>query len=382
MKVKIIERVRKAIPPKIARKLWVKSGGRCEYDTCNIPLWRDSLTQSEINKAYISHIIAAKENGPRGDSILSETLEVEYSNLMLLCDECHNRIDESEVERHTVDMLREMKRQHEERIEIITEIKNEKRSQIVLYKANIGEHSPPLNYEITRNTLVKSGYFPSSHNAIELGLDNSYFRDRDTTFWNIEVENLKNKFNELLKPQLFKNQINHISLFGIAPIPLLVKLGTLINDIQNLVIYQPHRNPKTWEWLGDTETIDFQIIKPSKVFEKVAINLSISGAIVNERIHEVLGNDCSIYTITVKAPYNDVLRNYSQFLVFQPIIQKLLNEIKVKHGQNNEIHVFPAIPAAFAIELGRVRMPKADLPFIIYDQIAPNKPFIKTLKIE
>lgn len=382
MKEKVIERVRKAIPPKTARKLWVKSGGRCEYNNCNIQLWRDSLTQSDINKAYISHIIAAKENGPRGDKELSEKLELNFDNLMLLCDECHNRIDESEVGRHTVEVLQEMKKQHEDRIEILTDIKNDKRSQIVLYKANIGEHSPQLGYETARTSLVASGYFPSTHNAIELGLDNSYFRDRDSNFWSIEVENLKSKFEELLKPQLRKNQQNHISLFGLAPIPLLVKLGSLVNDIQNLKIYQPHRNPKTWDWLEDDSLLNFQVEIPTEIYEKIALNISISGTITNDRIYEVLGNECSIYTVTIENPYNDILKSYYQLLAFQPIIQGVLNKIKAEHGQNNEIHIFPAIPAAFAIELGRVRMPKADLPFIIYDQIAPSKPFVKTLKIE
>jgi len=32
------------------------------------------------------------------------------------------------------------------------------------------------------------------------------------------------------------------------------------------------------------------------------------------------------------------------------------------------LHVFPAMPLALAVEFGRIRMPKADLPLCIYDQ--------------
>ena len=45
----IIKRVRKSIEKKTVRRLWVASGGRCEYDGCNISLLEDSLTKKGIN---------------------------------------------------------------------------------------------------------------------------------------------------------------------------------------------------------------------------------------------------------------------------------------------------------------------------------------------
>src|SRR5258706_1167933 len=125
---KVIERIRKAVPAGVSRKLWVKSGGRCEYEGCNSPLWKDSLIQQGMNKAYISHIIAASPDGPRGHSELSEKLESEFSNLMLLCDECHNRIDEAQAKVHSVERLQKMKKDHEDRIELLTGLTIEKKS--------------------------------------------------------------------------------------------------------------------------------------------------------------------------------------------------------------------------------------------------------------
>jgi len=45
-----------------------------------------------------------------------------------------------------------------------------------------------------------------------------------------------------------------------------------------------------------------------------------------------------------------------------------MDNIKALHGQSTTIHIFPAMPAALAVEFGRVRMPKADLPLLIYDE--------------
>jgi hypothetical protein len=44
------------------------------------------------------------------------------------------------------------------------------------------------------------------------------------------------------------------------------------------------------------------------------------------------------------------------------------------------LSVFPAMPVACAVELGRIRMPKADLPWLVYDQI-PGEGFVPALNI-
>ena len=50
-------------------------------------------------------------------------------------------------------------------------------------------------------------------------------------------------------------------------------------------------------------------------------------------------------------------------------MRKLNDDIKAHHGEKAKIHVFPAIPVSVAIELGRARMPKSDLPLLVYDNI-------------
>ena len=80
---------RKNISEKIRTRLWMQAGGRCEYEGCNLPLWRDELTMAKMNAAYIAHNIAAEPNGPRGDEILSPKLAADISNLLLMCDKHH-----------------------------------------------------------------------------------------------------------------------------------------------------------------------------------------------------------------------------------------------------------------------------------------------------
>lgn len=49
-------------------------------------------------------------------------------------------------------------------------------------------------------------------------------------------------------------------------------------------------------------------------------------------------------------------------------MRELFNKIKLIHGEDSVIHVFPATSISTAVELGRVWMPKADLPLYLYDE--------------
>lgn len=360
--------------------LWGKAAGRCQYRGCNKALFIDALTQSEFNQAYIAHIIADVPGGPRGDAVKSELLKDDLSNLMLMCDEHHRLIDKKDVAGHPVDLLVHMKKEHEDRIDKVTAINPKMHSHIVLYKANVGIHTPVLSYESVREFLLPSHYPAQSH-AIDLSLGNSPQRDKDVSFWTTELEVLEAQFNEQLRPKLRKGEINHLSVFAFAPMPLLVKFGTLINDIQNAEIHQPVRNPKTWKLNDDVIETRYHVIEPTELNPTVALNISLSALIDNNRITSVLGKECSIYTLTIDEPFNDFLKSKKQLQDFSIEMRKLFNYIKSKYDAHTPLHIFPSMPIAIAIELGRVWMPKADMPMIIYDENTANGGFQKALEI-
>ena len=66
---------------------------------------------------------------------------------------------------------------------------------------------------------------------------------------------------------------------------------------------------------------------------------------------------------------------------FKRHLRRLLDRIKATHGENTVINVFPALPNSAAVQVGRVWMPKADLPMRIYDQNRSVGGFISTLTI-
>ncbi len=356
------------IPERTKLLLWGKAAGRCEYEGCNTPLWRDQLTRAEFNTAYVAHIIADRPDGPRGDPVLSIKLRGDLANLMLLCDEHHRLIDRERAREHPVDRLLEMKRRHEDRIELATSLAESKKSHVLLYGANIGTHSSPVSWIRTTPAMLPQ-YYPAESHAIELGLKNSSLVDTEPEYWQLERGNLQRLFSERVIPRLTSGEISHLSVFGLAPQPLLVELGRLLSDIPAAQVYQLHREPPDWMWQESAPSIEYRILRPANPHaEKVALNLSLSATISPDRIVNVLGANTSIWTLTIDKPYNDFLRSRQQLSEFRMVFRPLLDEIKSAHGQNALLHIFPAVPVAIAVEIGRVWMPKADLPLRIFDQ--------------
>jgi len=369
------------IPQPVKFILWGKAAGRCQYRGCNKSLFTDALTKGEFNQSYIAHIVADVAGGPRGDVVRSPLLSQDVTNLMLLCDTHHRKIDKDDVAGHPEPLLLEMKKEHEDRIAIAADIAYDMQSHIVTYKANVGTHTPVVTYESVREYLLPTHY-PAQASAIDLGLNNSPQRDRNASFWQTELDNLQTQFNEQLRPKLRKNEINHLSLFAFAPMPLLIKLGTLLNDIQDIEVHQPVRTPKTWNLSDNQGQEAYSVIKPTENHPIVALNISLSATITNDRITAVLGDDCSIYTLTIGTPFNDYLKNKIHLADFSIAVRQLLNEIKAVHGGATELHVFPAMPIATAIEFGRVWMPKADMPLVIHDENTALGGFNKAIEIK
>ena len=164
--------------------------------------------------------------------------------------------------------------------------------------------------------------------------------------------------------------------------PLLIKLGSLFTDKISADVYQPIREPKTWRWQSPPENFDFKINPPTSFDHPPALVMSLSAKIDHQRIKDILGDNCTIWEITVEDIYchNDFIKSPEQLSKFRESMRNLIADIKEKHG-TSELGIFPAMPVSCAVEMGRIRMPKADMPWVIYDQNHKAGKFIRTLRI-
>lgn len=370
-----------SISDKNKNLLWAISGGRCEYTGCNKVLHTDILTKKRYNSAYIAHIVADSPNGPRGDTTRSIQFCDNIDNLMLLCNEHHNLIDKVEIVGHSESRLLVMKRQHEERIKRITDITPNMFSEIILFGANIGVNSSPLSYKSAREALLYD-YYPASDYPIELGFKNAAFTDDKNVYWLAEEANLEEQFNLKIKPRIMQGNSNHYSVFALAPQPLLIKLGVLLNDLNNVKVYQKHREPSTWKWQATPSDINYVLREPTDKTKTPVLVFSLSATITHDRIQTVLGDNVSIWEVTISStPNNDFLKTEALLSDFRGIVRHAFDKIKSYHGCT-DLHIFPAMPVSASVELGQVWMPKVDMPMAIYDANKVKNDFYKAITIK
>jgi hypothetical protein len=225
-------------------------------------LWKSNVTQEQINVAEKAHIYSFSSGGARGNADVATGDLHALSNLMLVCHACHRKIDRKrDGGRYTVSLLQQMKAAHERRIDVASTIAPEKSSHVLLYGANIGDHSSPLHYAEAASALFPDRY-PAADRAIELSVHNSSACERDDSFWRNEAFELRRKFDRQVRLPAASGEIRHLSVFALAPQPLLILLGSLLGDIVPCDVYQRHREPTTWEWPQDSETPLFRLRRP------------------------------------------------------------------------------------------------------------------------
>lgn len=362
--------------------LWARAAGRCQYDGCNVTLIGDFISGNEdANFGFVAHIVASKPGGPRGDKLRSPQLRDDVANLMLLCHKHHKLIDVDEEDGHPESRLLAMKHRHEDRIAVTAAIAPDKASHMLRYAAKIGAHESLVSYPDLAAAMLPDR-FPASGRSIDIELTGFPLEDHDPQYWATEQASLRRKFRLAVQERLETREIGHLSIFALAPMPLLIELGSLVGDITPVDVYQRHREPTGWGWPDTDQRVAFELVPPQGNEQgPPALLLSISADIVPSRIHSVLGG-AAIWTVKVSGPHNDIVKSRQDLLQFRALMRQTFNTIKLRHGQDACLHIFPAMPASLAVELGRTWMPKADLPMLIYDQNRKSGGFLPALRIE
>ncbi|SHM56745.1 hypothetical protein SAMN05444389_1148 [Paracoccus solventivorans] len=371
-----------SIPAKIQLALWAKAGGRCEYRGCNIELIGDLIAGREDGKfGFVAHIVADSPEGPRGDPVRSLLLAQDITNLMLLCATHHKGVDVDYLADHPEEILLEMKAEHEDRISIVTGIAEERASHVIRFAADIGRNDALVS---TRSIFaaMPPDRHPAQGRTIDIELVGCEYADHEAKYWEVQQDNLRRQFARKVKERIEQREINQISVFALAPQPLLIELGRLLGDIVPVSVHQRHREPSTWRWQPNQPAITFQTGEPAQPrYSTVALKLALSATVNDDRIHAVLGDNVQIWSLTADNPHNDIMRRPEDLAEFKRRVRYLFDRIKAAHGEDAIINVFPALPNSTAVEVGRIWMSKADLPLRIWDQNRTVGGFVSTLTI-
>lgn len=368
------------IPEPTKLKLWVAAGGRCQFPSCNKVVWRDGLTLKEDNFAHVAHIVGASKDGPRGDELLSEKEQANYDNLMLLCFDHHKLVDGKHEEEYSEDQLREYKRKHEERIMRQTALGPESATTVVRFQSPIRDRKAA----VARSDAYAALYprFPADDKGVFLDYSMKA-GSGDESHWASFAQEVSDEVRNAFRIGNDGHRHEHLSIFAMAPIPILMHLGNRIGNVIPIDFYQKHRDSDDWKWKDEIEPDDFRYRysrSDGDSSEGVGLVLSLSGKIAREE-YEHIARGMPVYEIEVEDPNPAFLKFRSRLQKFKSAYRQALTDIRAAHGRDCLIHLFPAIPAPIAVLCGAELLPKSDPAVRVYDNDKARGGFVPTLTI-
>jgi hypothetical protein len=359
--------------------LFVLAGGRCEFDGCNRFLLEHHVTLTAGNFAAIAHVVAFKPDGPRGRETSRPNIN-DIENLMLLCPTCHKLVDDHPTEYSRL-TLEEYKSNHENRIHHVTGLAADQKTSLFCLLTPIGRQRVALPFDHILDAIAPR--YPISRQGTKLDLNQ--LPSEGSALLEAAQDAIRRKVARLFEPGGEVEQTGHISLFALAPIPLLVFLGGELSNKVALDVYQRHRDTEDWKWKESGKSIEYEFrrLKTGTANSKVALLLSLSGTIKSDSLPQELAASASVYELTLKnvTPNPTFLRTRQDLENFRVAYQTALGTIMREHGIIRSLHLFPAVPAPIAVLCGRELLPKVHPELLVYDFNASDGEFKCQIKV-
>ncbi|MBQ0991567.1 SAVED domain-containing protein [Micromonospora sp. H61] len=377
---------RGAIKDSVRNALWARAAGRCTV--CNRRLLGDSRTYfHSVLLAEIAHNIGATEgpDSPRrkdNDGVLDTEAE---ENLLLLCHDCHKIIDHPDhIDFFPPEKLREVKEAFERRIEMVTDNGGLTRTAALRVGSQIRGSLALASQREVAETLLAVNY---------LGLVETQ-RSGDFTcrihgaaggkgFWDAAQQSIDDTL-ALVRQAIDSGDVEHISVFAIAPIPLLVYLGWQLDDKMPTRIFQKHRDQFVgWSWADQSDPIDFEVLAadaPDSA-EDVVLMCAISSEVNSAFLPEEIGAmpRVEIRPLDV-APIPTLMVHEKSLSNFAAQWREALVTAEARHPNARRWHLIASAPITVAIEAGRAFMRDTHPPVSIYQRGADSYEAVLVLK--
>lgn len=350
---------RQTVPESVVRRVWVAAGGRCTM--CNTYLLEDSFTGQSVFIGQLAHIVGATRGAksPRGDHPMTKEERAGEANLMLLCHDQHKTIDSRDLwSVYTVQELRALKVQHERDVRDLTGLRERGKSTVLRVVGDIRGKT----YDASRATIVQALLAQQRFPDWSL-LDGDDFevdlrglpgeKTGETYYWDAARAKITQRLLPLGK-HLRDNRIEHVSVFGLARIPLLIHLGSLLDDGSRITVNPKNRDNDTgWGWPGDDSTppVSFTVVRTAGTGEPV-VTFSLTADVNADALpDELAGRPRYDVRPNGVGASPTLLRSAADLDAFTRTWRDLLAELEGDH-RDAPIAVVPAVPAAAAINMG------------------------------
>lgn len=371
---------KKQAPEPERHRVWVAAGGRCTV--CRKYLLEGHLSKRPFRLGELAHIVGQQPaaGSPRGTvEPLSAVERDKAENLMLVCAGEHQEIDRDGVlDLFTVDLLRGLKRRHEDWIRRVTGLQPDATTVVLRMLGDVRGQAVELDRATATAAVIRhAGRWPEfsltyEQDGIEIDLRSLPGENpAGEAYWSSARAKIDQEL-ERVKEGVRQGKVRHVSVFAFARLPLLVYLGSRLDDAYGVTVYQRHRASQGWEWPEGTD-IAFAVGCPPAddrpgSHDAVAV-LNISGSVQPHELPVPL-QALPRFTVTPvgATPGPDVLAAASTLTSFETACRQLLAQIEADRKDLRRLHVVAAAPLAAAVVLGRVRDPHVHPAYVVYDR--------------
>ncbi|GAA1153225.1 SAVED domain-containing protein [Streptomyces hebeiensis] len=356
-----------------------------------------------VRLGEIAHIVgqSTHERSPRGADPLEETLRDEADNLMLVCAQEHTEIDAKATQDiFTVTWLHDLKQEHEDRIRHVTGLGPSRATTVVRMMGPVHGKAVELSRQTAASAVTARHRFPLflesySRHGVEIDLQRTP-GEEDTTsgnalsaaaasrsYYRQAVQVIDEVIRHQLRPGVERGSVQHVSVFGFARLPLLVYLGSRLDDTVPTDVYQRHRPEQSWVWPAETgpaTEFTVRVVGGDLVDDEAVVIMNVSGAIIP---HEVPAELAALRRYEI-SPANaatrpDILRQRASLRHLEDTLRDFLARLETEAKTLRRLHVLPAIPMSAALVLGRVHHPQVHPQLVIYERLAGS--YVSTLEV-
>ncbi|WP_243745047.1 SAVED domain-containing protein [Streptomyces hainanensis] len=311
-------------------------------------------------------------------------------NLMLVCSDDHNEFDApGALDVFTVSMLRELKRSHEDRIRHLTGLGEDRATTVLRMVGQVHGREVELSRETAMTAVVAAKRYPLflesySRHGIEIDLRHVLGesagptdmlcgpKERSRSYFRNATALIDDVIERQLKHGIVTNAVRHLSIFGFARLPLLVYLGSRLDDTVPTEIHQRQRHDESWRWQETAPVVEFitRLDHAAPHGREEVVVLNISGTVNPEEIPVDL-RGLRRYQISpievTSAP--DIIAHQGSLKNFIACVRSFLADIDAAPKTIRRLHVLPALPLSAAISLGRLHHHQVHPELAIYERL-------------
>jgi hypothetical protein len=334
--------------PRTLKMLWGRAAGRCAMPDCRVELILDDSAYDPIAViGEIAHVGASSDAGPRPSALRNLSARDEYNNLILLCRNCHAKID-GQPRRYSVEALHKLKADHEAWVRASLP---ERGRSPEPWKVVILEGAHPVDLHRVTQALGPDQIDGDPHVLRVCPDQDSWaaIQDQTCSF----VQDLLNR------PDRFGIRL---AVFPLAPISACLLLGHFLADRPHVRLFQYHRHRQSWEWEpgADASTSLRAIGIPrtrTRRAGQVIVRLEVSATVHSGAVRRVCRDAMADVRLQVAQPSTGWLRAREQLDSLGQQAHELFELLRQRLPRACTWHLLVAAPAPVAVRIGQALNP-------------------------